>query len=295
MSKDLQGAEIIASDGCRLKGYHFTNDAAKGAILICCATAVNQKFYFSFARWLSEQGYNVLTFDYRGLGESLAESTAKDSPARKQEWGELDMTAAFSWLIDKHPDLPKHLIGHSAGGLLFGLMPNYGDIENVVSIGCSTGYAGNIRMPDRLGAWFFLKIYFPLTMKFLGYVPGKKLGLGEDLPKGIARQWADWCTNPGYVSNAFGKEIHKNYYQNLSMPMLVINMKDDAISTPRNVEALQTLFPNAQIETVWLEAQDYKLKTVGHMGFFRKENKVLWTTVKEWLERHSRANAFDCE
>jgi len=278
--------ELHAADGLKLTGYHFANENPRAAILVCSATAVTQRFYFPFARWLSIQGYSVLTLDYRGIGESLGAPSVKESRARKQDWGELDMPAALSWLQQTYPNKPKHLIGHSAGGLLFGLMPNYRDLASVVSIGCSIGYVNEAAMPDRLVASALLNVYFPVATKLFGYLPAKTLGWGEDLPPGVALQWAEWCTNRGYVSNAFGKDIKKHYYNDLQLPMLVMNMKDDPFATVSNVDAMNELFPNATMEKLWLDPKQYGLETVGHMGFFRPKNDVLWPKVTEWLQNH---------
>ncbi len=277
--------QLTAADGLKLIGYSFANANPRGAVMICCATAVRQQFYFPFARWLCDKGYNVLTLDYRGIGESMDAPTVKESPARKQDWGELDMPAALDWLQQTHPNMKKHLVGHSAGGLLFGLMPNYKQLSSIVSVGCSTGYVQEISMPDKLVARAMLSIYFPATIKMFGYLPAKKLGLGEDLPAGVASQWAHWCSNPGYVSNAFDKDIEKHYFNDVTAPMVVLNMKDDAIASQANVNALHKLFPKTQLNKVTLDPKDYGLGVVGHMGFFRSANSKLWTNVTEWLEK----------
>ena len=193
------------------------------------------------------------------------------------------MTAAFAWLCDKYPDLPKHIVGHSAGGLLFGLMPNFGKIKSVVAVGYSTGHLPQISMPYRLAAYAFLKVYVPVASKIFGYVPAKKLGLGEDLPSGVAAQWAAWCSSPGYVGNALGKDIKTHHYDKLQMPMLVLNMTDDPIATPHNVTAMHGLFPKVPITEEWIAPGDYGLKAIGHIGFFRKANNSLWLRVSEWL------------
>jgi len=278
--------DLYAADGFKLTGYHFASENPKAAVLVCCATAVPQRYYFPFAHWLSKQRYSVLTLDYRGLGESLGAPSVKESKARKQDWGELDMPAALSWLHQTYPAQPKHLIGHSAGGLLFGLMPNHKNLTSVISIGCSIGYINNAAMPARLVASALMKVYFPVATKVFGYLPAKRLGWGEDLPTGVALQWAEWCCNPGYVSYAFGKEITKHYYNELQLPMLILNLKDDPIASVSNVNATDQLFPNATIEKLLLDPKQYGLGTVGHMGFFRQKHDVLWPKVTQWLQNH---------
>ena len=277
--------ELTAADGLMLTAYSFANDKPRAAVMICCATAVRQRFYFPFAHWLCQQGFSVLTLDYRGIGESMDAPTVKESPARKQDWGELDMPAALGWLQQEYPTLNKHLVGHSAGGLLFGLMPNYKQLTSIVSVGCSTGYVHGISMPDRLVAALMLGIYFPVGIKLFGYLPAKKLGLGEDLPARVALQWAHWCSNPGYVRNAFSKDIDAHYFDEVNAPMVVLNMKDDAIASEANVNELHKLFPRINLNKVTLDPKDYGLGVVGHMGFFRTANSKLWPNVTQWLEK----------
>jgi predicted alpha/beta hydrolase len=288
MHKERQAVTITAADGLKLEGYLFAGDihqAPKAAVLVACATGVSQRFYFAFAQWLCDQGFSVLTFDYRGIGKSLHGKSVANSPVKKQEWGELDMTAAFDWLCEKYPDLPKHIVGHSAGGLLFGLMPNFERIASVVAIGYSTGHLPYISFPYRLFAYAFLKIYVPLSAKTFGYVPAKRLGMGEDLPSGVASQWALWCSRQGYVGSALGGEILVHHYDRLTMPMMVLNMTDDPVATPRNVTDMHKVFPRAKITEVWIQPSDYRIKAIGHIGFFRKANKILWSKVSQWLDK----------
>jgi predicted alpha/beta hydrolase len=286
---EAERVELTAEDGLRLIAYSFENQSPRAAIMISCATAVRQQFYFPFARWLHTQGYSVLTFDYRGLGESLDAASVKESPARKQDWGELDMPAALGWLDDKYPEIKKHLVGHSAGGLLFGLMPNYKKLASIVSVGCSTGNVYKTKMPDRIALSLMLALYFPLAIKTFGYLPAKKMKLGEDLPAGVARQWAHWCSNPGYVSNAFGKDIKAHHFDEVCAPMVVLNMKDDPIASDANVDALHKLFPRIKLNKVTLDPKAYGLGQVGHMGFFKNSNSALWPNVTEWLDKMEKS------
>lgn len=49
-------------------------DVAQGLVFIVPAMGVPQSYYSKFAAWLAEQGYQVVTFDYAGMGESLKAS-----------------------------------------------------------------------------------------------------------------------------------------------------------------------------------------------------------------------------
>jgi hypothetical protein len=104
------------------------------------------------------------------------------------------------------------LIGHSAGAQLVGLMPNHGAIRRVLMVAASSGYVWGLRFPYSIAAYGYLRFYLPATARLLGYSPGRAIGMGEDLPAGVARQWSRWCLGPGYVENEFGRGISHHYY-----------------------------------------------------------------------------------
>ena len=54
-------------------------------ILISPATGITMNFYNTFATWLAEQGHPVMSFDFRGIGQSL-HGRLKDSKASIQDW-----------------------------------------------------------------------------------------------------------------------------------------------------------------------------------------------------------------
>ena len=55
--------------------------------------------------------------------------------------------------------------------------------------------------------WFLL---IPSMVAVYGYANAKIIGQGENLPKGVALQWRDWCINPNYFDDYFKKSIIKN-------------------------------------------------------------------------------------
>ena len=266
-------------DGHSLAACHYATANPHTAVLICGATGVRQRFYAAFAGWLAEQGYAVLTFDYRGIGDSLRGAHPRHSRARKQDWGEHDMPTALDALAQRHPGLPLFLVGHSVGGQLIGLMPNHGLLSGVVQVAASSGYVGGIRRPTRWAARLLLALYIPLTSRLFGYAPAKRIGWGEDLPPGIARQWARWCLRPGYVLNGFEREIREHYYDEFRAPIVSLTASDDPIATRANVDDLLRLFTRAPQHRRRLEPAGYGLKRIGHIDLFRPALSRLWPEV----------------
>ena len=63
-------AEIVAADGTRLAGIVYEAAVpARGVALIVAAMAVKHQFYAALAAWLVAHGWDVVTFDYRGMGD----------------------------------------------------------------------------------------------------------------------------------------------------------------------------------------------------------------------------------
>ncbi len=213
-SVETEAVEFAAADGTLLGGRFYPTAEARrsNSVLICPATGVSQRFYAPFARWLAQKGSDVLTFDYRGIGALLREAHVRLCPARKQDWGQLDMPAALDWLRQRSGADAVDLVGHSAGGQLIGLMPNHAAIRRVLMVSASSGHVWGLRMPYRIAAYAYLQIYLPATARLLGYSPSRAIGMGEDLPAGVARQWSRWCLGPGYVANEFGRGITRHSY-----------------------------------------------------------------------------------
>ncbi|WP_261870211.1 alpha/beta fold hydrolase [Psychrobacter sp. JCM 18901] len=183
----------------------------------------------------------MLTFDNEGIGESLSTELAKCS-ASLISWGRHDMPAVLDALQDEFPDATYHLIGHSAGGQLIGLMPNYQAIGSVFNVACSSGRIKNMGMPYKLKAMGFMDAFIPFTNLTLGYTPSDKIGMGEPLPRGVARQWREWCNGAGYIKTAFGKSIHTHFYDELSMPALWLGFSDDDIANSENMDDMIRVF-----------------------------------------------------
>ena len=272
-----QTTHIFCQDGYSLTGHFFkaSIENQQLPVLLCPATGIVQQFYFKFCMWLSQQGHDVLVFDYRGIGQSL-KGEVKQSNARIQDWGQLDIPAALDWLI-LHINRPQAvLLGHSAGGQLTGLMPNYQKVAKVVAVAGSTGHVKGLKGKTKWLAPILFKGYMPVSVKLYGHANTKKIGWGEDLPKGVAMQWADWCSKPGYVANSLGKTVHTHYHDEICCPITVIHASDDEIATLANVADLLRLYTNATTNSIYLQPKTQGFKHIGHMDMFRSSHQKLW-------------------
>lgn len=270
------------ADGYQLAGTFFNrpNDDQKfnHPVLIAPATGIRQGFYRSFAKHLSAQGYDVMSFDFRGIGASLY-GDVKNSTASIDDWGVYDLPAAIDALIDKTGSDKVIVIGHSAGAQLLGVAHNHHLVHKLISIAGSTGYVPQLSGRTRLLAPVMFDVIFRLSNTLLGYGATKVIGMGENLPKDVARQWREFCQTGKYIKHSMGTTIDKDYHDDITCPIHAFYAIDDQIATKANVHDFFELFPNASITYHKLIPSDFGLTDIGHMKLFKQSHNVLWQQV----------------
>lgn len=273
---------VRAQDGYELGATLFEPAApARRAVLVMPATGVPQTYYGKFAAFLAERGFPVLTFDYRGIGRSRPASL-REMQARMRDWVLLDAAAATGFLQAKHEQLL--VVGHSFGGQVIGLLPNPEHLAGALVVGSQSGYWKNWPPLGQVWMWSATHVALPAVSWALGYFPGSRLGFGEDLPAGVAIEWASWCRNPRYVVGALRAEAA---FARFSGPLLAYSISDDAFAPPAAVKALLELYPAARSEIRAVAPRDVHARNIGHFGFFRESFRdTLWRDAVEWLERH---------
>jgi predicted alpha/beta hydrolase len=273
---------IAAKDGFALGATVFpaTGD---GLLVIHSATAVPQTFYAAFAEYMAERGVTVVTYDYRGVGRSRPPGPLLRVVATMRIWAEQDATAVMDWAAAQFPGRRFMVLGHSFGGQILGLLPNRHLIERTLLVASQLGYWGAFTGRDRRRAWFGMHVLMPALTHALGYFPGSKVGLGEDLPKGVALEWARWCRSPHYLFD-YVTPAERAAYDAFAAPMLAFKFTDDSFASGDSVERLLAFYRKARPVLRTINPRDVGLKHVGHFGFFRTQSRdVLWPEAAEWL------------
>jgi len=276
---------IPALDAYPLGGWVLEPAAPRAVLQLQGGTGIPREFYARFARYAAEHGYLTVLFDYRGIGASRPRSL-RGFEAHMRWWGERDMPGVLEWVKARYPGLPRLILGHSAGAQLYGLMPNHADVEAVLAIAAGSGYWRELKAPYR---YFTLLIWYgivPVSLATLGYVPARRLRLGEDLPRGVALEWRDWCLNAPYLGARLGDTIRTHFYDEVTTPIAAWAMTDDPIAHPASSEALFRLYRRAPITHVAIRPEDVGGAEIGHAGFFRPRFRdTLWRRALDWLDR----------
>jgi len=277
--------KIECEDGFKLSGKLFKPKKISSSVMIAPATGIKKEFYSAFANYLAENGFATLTFDNRGIGESKGNSI-NSSNASLTNWGKLDMTAALEYLKSEIPNTEYHLIGHSAGGQLVGLMKNAKEIKSIFNFGSSSGSLQYSKYPFKLKSSFWLNFYIPLSNLIFGHTKSQWVGMGEPLPKNVGKEWTKWCNGKGYVKVDLDTKIKEHLYNELSFNTLWVHAKDDEIANYENVKDMIRVHPNIKSTILTLSPKEYGFKDIGHMKFFRKGKKELWSLATKWLNEN---------
>jgi predicted alpha/beta hydrolase len=281
-----------AKDGYLLGASLFLPRGAKRhAVLINSATAVPRKIYRGFAGYLARRGCAVLTYDYRGTGDSRQKAVVGyNQPkslvgfkASMADWAALDVTAAVAWMRERYKALPLNYVGHSFGGQALGLLPDNTEVSRALLIAAQAAYWKLMASPERYRVYAYLNyVGIPLT-KLLGYAPGWS-GIGEDLPKEVFLQWARWVMSERYMFTDPDLPGLTNF-ANYKGAMRALCLSDDPWATRPAVELLCSGFTATKPEIITVTPADAGVAKIGHLGFFRPEHRdTLWRGAAEWIQ-----------
>lgn len=274
--------DVVARDGLSLSATWFMTDTPQEkVILINAATGVTQNYYAEFAAWLTTLGFNVYTFDYRGIGNSRPKNL-RHLLSDMKDWSN-DVDALISHIARVHPRSQLVILGHGIGGQLIGMSQLSRHADAFVMIGSQTPYWKNYE-----GFWMRLKLLFfwyvtiPFTTKLVGYFPAAKLGLFEDLPADVARQWSRWAKTQNYIFDELPGA--RSIFEMLSQRALMISFSDDELAPHRAVLDLKGFYKNLKFDHWHFQPEDVLQKKVGHFGFFKKRMEpALWRETVSWI------------
>jgi uncharacterized protein len=124
-----------------LRGYfiHALTVKARATIIILHGIGSAKEVYFDFARWLAEQGFNVVVYDQRAHGRSGGKYCTFGFYEKR------DVSRVITKVLKKHSKLPIGIHGTSMGGavalqtlaiekrLSFGIIEStFNTLENVI-------------------------------------------------------------------------------------------------------------------------------------------------------------------
>jgi predicted alpha/beta hydrolase len=165
-------------------------------------------------------------------------------------------------------------------------------IDRMLLVGAHTGYWRDYAAKSRLGMYLLWHTLMPALTHIVGYFPGRRLHLLEDLPAGVALEWANrrhadfWWNlrksdgepDQARIEDAIGR------FSAVRAPTLAITFADDAFATDAATDRILGLYRNCPTTRRVVRPDDVSGQKIGHFGFFRSRfSDTLWPQAVDWL------------
>ncbi len=255
---------LTAADGYPLAAKLFTpKEPARAVAVMAGATGVAQRYYRRFAQALTEQGLEVVTLDFRGIGASKPASLA-GFDCRYRHWATLDVAAAVEFALARGPTV---VVGHSFGGHAFGQLPDPNRTLGLVTVATGAAWSGYMPLSERLKVELLWKVVGPAATRTKGYLPGTLWG-GEDLPLGVYRDWDNWAHRPNYFFDDRSIDMQP-LFDRVTVPVLGLTAADDLWAPPKSMTVFLSHYRNAPLTLKTHRPRELGVPSLGHMGHFK--------------------------
>ncbi len=285
-----QPITLLTDDGTSLAALRYpATGTLRGHLVMAGATGVPQLFYRNFAIFAAAQGYTTLTLDYRGIGLSKPKSL-RGYRMRYLDWAQQDLSAAVDAMASD--TVPLFMVGHSFGGHAFGLLPNHRSVARFYTFATGAGWAGWMSRWERLKVQAMWRLAGPLMVYWNGFLAWSQLGMGEDLPLGVYKDWKHWCSYPRYFFDdpAMGLQV-QDLFDGVTTPIIAANATDDAWAPPVSRDAFMAGYRYADVQAVDIVPAARGMASIGHMGYFRRAAQPLWEDALRWFGEHRNSLA----
>ena len=142
---------------------------------------------------------------------------------------------------------------------------------------------------EQLRVLLMWRVIGPLIVRSKGYLAWRKLGMGEDLPKGVYQKWKRWCRFPRY----FFEDPHmpglEARFGEVTTPLTAVSATDDLWASPASRDAFMSAYRSADYQAITIDPTSRKLKPLGHMGYFRPHAQPLWQDALDWFDQLNTA------
>lgn len=280
VSGEVESRDVAFQAGKNLlKGrLYLPHGVPAAAMVLNSATGVPQGYYRHFAAWLArERGMACLTYDYSGFGDS-ATGHPRSSDATMADWALVDQPAARAEMRRQLPGVPLQVMGHSLGAMLMPLQDGLEDVTRMTGVASGLVHHSDHPWPYQAMARAFWFGHVPVLVRLMGYLPGRLIGFGEDLPAGVYWQWRRWCTTRESYLPEMGKGLPQADWTRSGAPVTMFAFSDDQTIPPQCVRRLAGVYgPDAEMAVV--SPSDHGLQAIGHLGAFTRRASALWPTL----------------
>lgn len=261
----------------------FPHDNPEAAIILLFpALGVRASFYKGFAQALSDQGFHVVTADWRGMGKSSIR------PSRAVDFGYKELVADLGEMISavkQHFPESKgfFLMGHSLGGQIESMFisKQSGQIDGLILIAsCMVYHTG---WKEIGGSWRIKLIcrLFPFIARIVGHFPGKAIGFGGREAKTVMRDWGYNGLTGSYAPKGDDFDYDAALAQT-TFPILAMSMQGDNFAPKAAVENLYRKFhSDSPVRHLHISSEEADTPKLNHYNWAKHPDYFV-KQVKEW-------------
>ncbi len=276
---------ISGADGYAL-GAHLWRAAGGnhiGTVIINPATGVLARYYHPYARFLADNGFDAVTYDYRGIGASRP-AQLRGSGIRWHQWGTLDFDAVVRWAREHDRDGLLVVVGHSIGGFLPGFAESAPTIDRLLTMGAQYAYWRDYDARQRMRLFLKWHVAMPLLTLPFGYFPGRRLQWLEDLPAGVVREWSFRRARMERNLREADRTAILTRFAAVTAPILALGLTDDELGTTAAIRRGLDYYRGAERRQVLLKPQALGFDSIGHFGLFHSRHRDgFWAASLAWL------------
>lgn len=235
--------------------------------------------YLPLAEALAACGVTVLLHEWRGIGSSDRRA------GRDVDWGyrellESDLPAGVATARACFAHTSLCLGGHSLGGQLAVLYAalHSAACDRLLLIASGAPYWRAFQQ-----GWLLRHAYglAPLLARWVGYLPGRRLGFGGNEARGVIRDWARSGRTGAYSAHGMNQDFAPRLAA-LAQPLLALRLADDWMGPAASLDWLLGLLPQTRRTVEVVTRQDLDLDRADHFGWMNKPAPIA-RRVSEWL------------
>jgi predicted alpha/beta hydrolase len=135
-----------------------------------------------------------------------------------------------------------------------------------------------------------MHLIFPALTRLIGYFPWRRISGAEDLPYGVALEWARWCRSPSYLLGDPTLRSVTNFPR-FRAPILAYSFSDDVWGSAQSVDWMMAKYIHSRVTRRHIAPADIGVPAIGHFGFFKPSAQPLWEETADWLVSHSTVSS----
>jgi predicted alpha/beta hydrolase len=176
-------------------------------------------------------------------------------------------------------------VGHSIGGFLPGFAEAATEVDRFLSVGAQYAYWRDYAAAQRWQMFAKWHLFMPAVTALCGYFPGRRLGWLEDLPAGVALEWA---FRRARLESSYPPHERDQVLQRFAAvraPILAVSVTDDEYGTLSAIERGLSYYRNSPSNHVRLSPAELGLARVGHFDLFHERHREgFWQATLGWID-----------